>query len=296
MKYLIACFSFLLFSILQMDAQRREFHPTVDVGINGGIGLSKIGIDKEFNRAGKMKQFNFNVMSNTGYTRHLFEIEFANRLNNEEFVSNAPNQIITFKPSIFSINYTFGYELFAYYPACMIRNQFLLGLRINAEYLFENKAIEQPPSIGNNFFITDDYGHYSADLSIVTDYHLNKKNYVVLQIYSPIATFINKNANALYNEVADPTLRDRLDEEGSWFFNNTELVWPNQHSKLGVVASYRLLLSDFVAVQVKYHGKLNSKTHYPDNPILSFPQTLYQNHHQFMVGIVGHFKGMPIGF
>jgi len=125
-----------------MDAQRREFHPTVDVGINGGIGLSKIGIGKEFNRVGKMKQFNFNVMSNNGYTRHLFEFEFTNRLNNEGFKIGEAIQDITYKPSIFSLNYTFGYELFAYYPACMIRNQFLLGLRVNAEYLFGNSEAD----------------------------------------------------------------------------------------------------------------------------------------------------------
>ncbi len=295
MKYILFC-TLILCSVLDTDAQRREFHPTIDVGINGGISLSKIGYSKEFNEAGILKQFNFNVMSNAGFSRHLFEIGFANRLNDNGFMSDNPIQKVINNPAIFSLNYTFGYELFAYYPACMIRNQLLIGLRANAEYVLNNievEAINQPDQ--KNFF-ANDYGHYSADLSLITDYHLNKKNYVVLQVYTPIATFLSKNLNSLASTESLPTLSDRLDQEGSWFFDNMEFVWPNGHSKIGINATYRLLLNDYVAVQLKYHGKLNSKTRYPNRGIFPVEDTFYQNHHQLMVGIVGHFKRMPIGF
>lgn len=294
MKYLTVCTLFLLLSILQMDAQRREFHPTVDIGINGGISLSKFSIDEEFSQSGKLKQFNFNVMSNAGFSRHLFEVDFANPLSTEEFKINETD---SYRPSTLSVNYTFGYELFAYYPACMIRNQLLLGLRLNTEFWFGDYAIDHIKENDDHLFLGDDFGQYSADITLLTDYHLNKKNYIVLQVYSPIVSLINYNIDWTYRTKKNPDFYNSVEVDRTTFFDPLEFAGPKGHSKIGVMATYRLLLSDNVAVQLKYHGKLNNKTNYLKNtfdPVNGM--SLYQNHHQFMVGIVGHFKRMPIGF
>lgn len=293
MKYLIACFSFLLFSILQMDAQRREFHPTIDVGINGGISLSEFNIDEAFSQSGKMKQFNFNVMSNAGFSRHLFEVDFANPLNENEFNIN-PNE--SYKPSFLSINYTFGYELFAYYPACMIRNQLLLGLRLNTEFWFGDYVIENFQEGNDHLFLGDDFGQYSADITLLTDYHLNKKNYIVLQVYSPIVSLISSKIDHGYRTKKEPLLWSVIEIDAPSLFKRMEFVGLKGNSKIGVLATYRLLLSDNVAVQLKYHGKFNNKTNYSEFAFSPLNGSLYQNHHQFMVGIVGHIKRMPIGF
>jgi len=292
MKYLIACFLFLLLSILQMNAQRREFHPTIDIGINGGISLSEFTLDEEFNQIGKLKQFNFNVMSNAGFSRHLFEVEFANPLSDSEFNINETD---SYKPSALSVNYTFGYELFAYYPACMIRNQLLLGLRLNTEFLLGDFAIENIQVGSDNLLLGDEFGQYSADITLLTDYHLNKKNYVLLQVYSPIVSLISNKVDLDYRTQKDPPL-GLIDITQSTFFKPLEFVGPKGHSKIGVMATYRLLLSENIAIQLKYHGKFNSKTNYSEFGLSPLGGSLYQNHHQFMVGLVGHIKRMPIGF
>lgn len=284
-----------MLSVVQLEAQRREFHPTVNVGINGGISLSKFELNNEFKEAGKLKQFNFNVMSNVGFSRHLFEVEFANPLNSNEYTIN-PNE--SYKPSALSVNYTFGYELFAYYPACMIRNQFLLGLRLNTEFLLGDYAIENIQEGKDNLFFGDDFGQYSADISLITDYHLNKKNYLILQVYTPIASLISHKIDTDYRTQKDPVLWSAIQVAENSLFKNIAFVGPKRHSKIGAMLTYRLLLNDNLALQLKYHGKINSETDYADSTTTSFLKTasLYQNHHQFMVGIVGHFKRMPIGF
>jgi len=292
MKYLIFCVLFLL-SVFQLDAQRREFHPTVDVGINGGVSLSEFKLTDELNKAGILKQFNFNVMSNVGFSRHLFEVEFANSLSSDEF---ALNQNESYKPTFLSVNYTFGYELFAYYPACMIRNQLLLGLRLNTEFLLGDYAIENFMEGGDNLILGDDFGQYSADISLITDYHLNKKNYLLFQVYTPIVSLINQRIDFDYRTMKDPVLYSAIDIKRPTFLDPVSFVGPKGNTKIGVMATYRLLLGENVAVQLKYHGKLNSKTSYDRSKFAYKIEPLYQNHHQFMIGIVGHFKRMPIGF
>jgi len=293
MKYLIFFVLFLL-SVLQLDAQRREFHPTVDVGLNGGISFSEFELNNELNEKGILKQFNVNVMSNAGYSRHLFEVEYANPFGNNEFKLNKTDH---YKPSVLSLNYTFGYELFGYYPACMIRNQLLLGVRLNAEFLFGDYAIENIQEGKDNLFLGDDFAQYSADISLITDYYLNKNNYIVLQVYSPLATLLSNHIDFDYRTKKAPVLYSSIQVDETSLFQDMKFVGPKSHSKIGLMATYRLLLSEYVAIQLKYHGKINSQTDYSDvTKFAASNNPLHQNHHQFMVGVVGHFTRMPIGF
>lgn len=286
----------ILFSAYYADAQRREFHPTIDIGLNGGVDFARLGATKENNQKGKLKHFNVNLMSNMGFTRHIVEADLGSRLNGEQFVvSDTSGNKTIYDPKIFSLNYTFGYQLFDYFPACMIRNQVLLGLRINADILMGSyDAFYQNPA--NNSFYADDFGHYSVDLSLIADHNLNKQNYLMLQLYSPIFTVITKNDKLLVSNEESVALSDRLDNSTGWFFKNAEPGWPDSHTKLGIVATYRLLVSENFAVQVKYHGKLNSKTNYPALPKPPISSRLYQNHHQVMIGVAAHIKKMPFNF
>jgi len=281
MKYIVVCTLFLV-SIFQTDAQRREFHPTVDVGLNGGISFSEFEMNNESNLTGKLKQFNFNLMSNAGFSRHIFEVGYGSPLSANSFSINETDSYI---PNVLSLNYTFGYELFAYYPACMIRNQLLLGLRLNTEFLFGDYAIDNIQGGNDNLFIGDDYGQYSADISLITDYHINKSNYVVLQVYSPLVSLLSYKIDLIYREEKDPVLASTsYSPDDSTLFSNFAVVGPK---------------SEYFAIQLKYHGKLNSQTEYLENVAansLTPTGFLNQNHHQIMLGIVGHFTRMPIGF
>jgi len=288
MRILLTTFT-LLFAVIISNAQRQEFLPTIDIGLNGGVSFADFADIK-----GKLKVGGLSLMANTGFNRHILELDLGNNFDKDGLIwdnySFNAGDIAYLKPTTFNLNYTFARELFAYYPACMIRNQLLLGLRLNAEIFSGNFSFIEQNGIQ---YSTRDYGRYSADITLITDYHINKTNYLVLQLYAPLITYF-ANPYSLSNNNERPfELDDRLDTSKSWFFDEGELGWINKHSKLGVNATYRLLLTDKVGLQLKYNGKIKtlskSKHSLSDNK-------LEENYHQIMFGIVGHIVRPPIGF
>lgn len=289
MRYLFTI-SIILFAVIISSAQRQEFLPTIDIGLNGGVSFAKFSTYR-----GQLKMGGFSLMANTGYNRHILELELGNSLNDAGLKDDLIFMDIetSVKPSIFNFNYTFARELFAYYPACMIRNQLLAGLRLNAEVFMGDTEVT-----GNSLqnYLANDYGRYSVDLTLITDYHLNKSNYLVLQLYAPILTYfalplvLEPNANRPYE------FDDRIDISKNYFFKDGELGWIKQHSKLGINATYRLLLAKNVALQLKYNGRLNS--HSKINMVNNIPLEVdvEENYHQITLGIVGHIIRPPIGF
>jgi len=280
----------LLFTITISTAQRQEFLPTIDIGLNGGISFAEYEGYK-----GKLKVGGLSLMANTGFSRHILELDLGNGLNEIglEYNMTTRDTPRSLRPSIFSLNYTFAREVFAYYPACMIRNQVLIGLRLNAE-IFMGNTLVTGNSIYNHY--AQDHGRYSADLTLVTDYHLNKSNYLVLQLYTPILTYF------AYPQGLEPTadrpfeFDDRMDLSKSYFFNDGELGWIGKNSKLGINATYRLLLAKNVALQLKYNGRLNSRSRIDMVGNLPSVVEIEENYHQLTLGIVGHIIRPPIGF
>lgn len=234
-------------------------------------------------------------MANSGFNWHILEFDIGNSLNEKGIHTIwGGTNYYTLLPSTLNLNYTFARELFAYYPACMIRNQLLLGLRFNTEVF-----------MGNHFFASDysspihsaqDYGRYTADLSLITDYHINKSNYLVLQLYIPIVTYF------VYPQSLEPRtdppfeFENRMDVSKNYFFKDGELGWINQHSKLGINATYRLLITKNAALQIKYNGKLKSQSKIDMLGNLPVVVKIKENYHQIMIGIVGHIIKPPIGF
>jgi len=278
--------SILLLTILSSNAQRREFHPTIDIGLNGGVSFA------DYNTInGQLKIGGLSLMANTGFNRHIVEFDVGNSLSTGGWdyirFSSFSNYL---KPTTLNLNYTFARELYAYYPACMIRNQLLLGLRLNAELFMGNLSLENQNGLS---YSTEDYGRYSADITLITDYHLNKSNYLVLQLYTPLLTYFANPFSLSDNEERPFELDDRLDVSKSWFFDEGELGWVNKHSKFGVNATYRLLLTETLGLQVKYNGKIRtlskSKKSFSD-------LKLEENYHQITFGIVGHIVRPPVGF
>lgn len=293
MRFLFTIFT-ILFAVLISNGQRQEFLPTIDIGLNGGVSF--VGYD---NYQGKLKVGGLSLMANTGYNRHILEFDLGNSLNDVgleyDFAgATLPNPIsMAIQPSTLNLNYTFARELYAYYPACMIRNQLLLGLRLNAEIFMGNSSITN--ATNTNHYATD-YGRYSADISFITDYHLNKSNYLVLQLYTPLLTYFAKPQSIKTNNERPIEFDDRMDTSKSYFFDDGELGWIGKNSKLGINATYRLLLSEKFALQLKYNGKLKTLSQVDMLGNLPVVTKIEENHHQIMFGIVGHIIRPPIGF
>jgi len=277
---LLFTISTILFAVFISNAQRQEFLPTIDIGLNGGVSFAQY-IDFK----GKLKVGGLSLMANTGYNRHILEFDIGNSLNDEGLVFN---EMLDIKSSTLNLNYTFAREVFAYYPACMIRNQLLLGLRLNAEIFMGNYSFVTRL---NSTYGHSDYGRYSADITLITDYYLNENNYLVLQLYTPILSYFAYPEGLSTNNERTYDLDDRLDASKSWFFDDGDLGWFSKHSKLGVNATYRLLLSKSIALQLKYNGKIKSISNFDDN----FPN-IKENYHQITFGIVGHIIRPPVGF
>lgn len=283
--------SILLLSTFLSYAQRREFHPTIDIGLNGGVSFAEY---EQFK--GKTKVGGLSLMANTGFSRHVLEFDFANSLNNDGLVFNGsaiPN-VTEYKinPNNFNLSYTFARELFAYFPACMIRNQVLMGMRLNAEIFMGSEEVSQTNS---TIFSAQDYGRYSADLTLITDYHLNESNYLVLQLYVPIVTYFAYPQSIPINEERPLELDDRLDVAKNYFFKDGDLGWTNNFSKLGVNATYRVLLTEMFGLQLKYNGRINT-TSQVEFTSLPGAVDIKENYHQITFGIVGHIVRPPIGF
>jgi len=293
MRYLLII-SFVLFTIKISSAQRQEFQPTIDIGLNGGVSFGSFPNNALKNR-GWLKVGGLNLMANTGFNRHVLEFDLANNLNDKGL-----NEIwggvhyYTLLPSTLNLNYTFAREVFAYYPACMIRNQILLGLRLNAEVFMGNEFFRSdysPP-----VYTVQDYGRYSADITLITDFHIDKSNYLMLQLYTPILTYFVRPVSLGRNIDEHFELADRLDISKGYFFNEGEFGWMNLHSKIGVNATYRLLLKENIALQLKYNGKINSTSAIDMDYNLPILSEIKENYHQLTLGIVGHITRPPIGF
>lgn len=288
--------SIILFAVLISFAQRREFHPTIDIGLNGGVSYGSFSQNKSgLKNKGLLKVGGLSLMANAGFKRHILEFEIGNNINEKGIHTIwGGTHYYTLLPSTLNFNYTFARELFAYYPACMIRNQLLWGLRFNTEVFMGNQFFASDYS--GPFYTVQDYGRYSADLTLITDYHLNKSNYLVLQLYAPILTYFTRPLDLAGNPDGYFKLDDRLDISKSYFFKNGEFGWIKKFSKLGINATYRLLISDMFGLQVKYNGRLNSISPANDNGYLPEISEIKENYHQITLGIVGHIVRPPIGF
>ena len=182
-----------------------------------------------------------NLMANSGFNRHILEFEIGNNINEKGIHTIwGGTHYYTLLASILNFNYTIARELFAYYPACMIRNQLLWGLRINAEVFMGNQFFSSDYS--GPFYTTQDYGRYSADFTFITDYHLNKNNYLVLQLYTPLLTYFARSVSLGGNPDGHYELSDRLDISKSYFFKDGEFGWIDKFSKLGVNVTAILVL------------------------------------------------------
>mgnify|MGYP000026062880 CR=1 FL=1 len=283
---LLFTISTILFAVFISNAQRQEFLPTIDIGLNGGVSFAQYSDFK-----GKLKVGGLSLMANTGYNRHILEFDFANSLNDEGLTTPITTNFI--KPSTLNLNYTFAREVFAYYPACMIRNQLLLGMRLNAEVFMGNTTATNTIE---NLYTALDYGRYSADITLITDYYLNENNYLVLQLYTPILSYFAFPEGLSSNNERPYELDDRLDASKSWFFDDGDLGWFSKHSKLGVNATYRLLLSKSIALQLKYNGKIKSISKVNMVGNLPAAEEILENYHQITFGIVGHIIRPPVGF
>jgi len=288
--------SIILFAVLISSAQRREFHPTIDVGLNGGVTYGNFSQNKSsLKNKGLLKVGGLSLMANTGFNRHILEFGIGNNINEKGIHTIwGGDHYYTLLPSILNFNYTFARELYAYYPACMIRNQLLLGLHFNTEVFMGNQFFSSDYS--GPFYTTQDYGRYSADLTLITDYHLNKNNYLVLQLYAPILTYFVRPVHLEGNPDGHYELDDRLNISKSYFFKDGALGWINKFSKLGVNVTYRLLLTDMVGLQLKYNGRLNSISPANNNGYLPQISEIKENYHQITLGIVGHIVRPPVEF
>jgi len=274
MRYLLLL-SVILFAF-NTEAQRgRLVLPTTDFSLNAGISLGEIQ-----GASGQSLLGNMNLTSNQPYGRHIFEISASQA--NEPYTLGQGLLSLDATPTNANVHYTYMHELFSYYPSCQIANQVLLGLKLEADWLFNDFFYNDDGPTSE--YYTRDFNHYTASISAGTDYNFNQRNYATFQFYIPIYTSF-----ALGHDTAidmESSIGDRF-EIADYFSTNRQSMFVPDHFKFGAVFTYRMMFSEAVGILLKYHGKLAAKTEYVDE-ISNLNRTFEQRAHELTLGLIFH--------
>jgi len=268
-----------MFLLATLVFGQRIVEPTSDFSLNFGMNkLNHEALDQNIFNSKTPLNFNLNITSNQPYGRHIFEIGYGT--SNETI--DGLNGAIEHKFQNPSINYAYMHQVFAYYPSCQIANQIFAGLRLNAEaYLTEYSFFNLFNN--TNSYIEHDFFEYSAAISIGTDYNFNSKNYATIQLYMP---FLNKVGFPVYP--GDAALENSIPFEDrsyeSDYFTGGDLNFFGDFSKLGAIATYRMMFTETFGLLLKYHFQnLNY-----DNGNNGFHDTYKYKAHQISLGILLH--------